>query len=238
MVIPEPVHPLEERRLLSMTFTVTDPVNDGSTGSLNWAIEQVNEDTTDSPISPDVIAFNIAGTGPFTMQAPGFTGVSSPVIIDGYTQPGSGPNTLAQGDNASIQIVLTSGPFGVGLLISGGYSTVEGLAINDCTTDIEMNGITYSPSPTQSTYGGDAVTGCFLGTDATGEQVVAPSGGNGVEVDDISNNTIGGTAAGRSQRHLQRTRRGSSTTASGSTAAVRATTSSRATTSGPMPPGP
>ncbi len=192
-VIPEPVHPLEERRLLSMTFTVTDPVNDGSTGSLNWAIEQVNEDTTDSPSSPDLIAFNIAGTGPFTMQAPGFTGVANPVIIDGYTQPGSSPNTLAQGDNASIQIVLSSGPFGVGLLISGGYSTVEGLAINDCTTDIELNGLTFSPTPTQSTDGGDTVSGCFLGTDSTGEQVVSPSGGTGVEVDDVSNNTIGGT---------------------------------------------
>ena len=37
------------------------------------------------------------------------------------------------------------------------------------------------------------MTGCFLGTDATGEQAV-PDGkqGTGIEVD-ISNNTIGGT---------------------------------------------
>ena len=70
-VILGPVYSLESRRMLSQTFTVTDPVNDGSTGSLNWAVQQVNEDTTDSTSSPDVIDFDIPGTGPFTMAAPG-----------------------------------------------------------------------------------------------------------------------------------------------------------------------
>ena len=192
-LIPNPLVRLEDRQLLSQTFTVTDPVNDGSTGSLNWAIGQVNADTTDLATSPDIIAFDIPGTGPFTMQAPGYTGVANPVIIDGYTQPGASPNTLAQGDNAVLQIVLDAS--GYGLLISGGSSTVEGLAINDCNDDIALNGINYtSTGETQSTYGGDTVTGCFLGTDVTGEQVVSTSGGGtGVEIDDISNNTIGGT---------------------------------------------
>ena len=84
-LIPNPLVRLEDRQLLSQTFTVTDPVNDGSTGSLNWAIGQVNADTTDLATSPDIIAFDIPGTGPFTMQAPGYTGVANPVIIDGYT---------------------------------------------------------------------------------------------------------------------------------------------------------
>ena len=57
--IPAPILRLEDRQLLSQTFTVVDPVNDGSTGSLDWAIQQVNEDTTDSSSSPDVIDFNI-----------------------------------------------------------------------------------------------------------------------------------------------------------------------------------
>ena len=124
------------------------------------------------------------------MQGPGFSGTANPVIINGYSQPVRSPNTLAQGDNAVIQIILTNG----GLLISGGYSTVEGLAINDSSTDIELNGINYLPTgETQSTYGGDTVIGCFLGTESSGEQVESPSGGTGVEIDDISNNIIGGT---------------------------------------------
>ena len=55
---PSPLLRLEDRQLLSNTFTVTSAVNDGSMGSLNWAIEQVNGDTTDSASSPDVIDFD------------------------------------------------------------------------------------------------------------------------------------------------------------------------------------
>jgi hypothetical protein len=196
-VILGPVYSLESRRLLSQTFTVTNPVNDGSTGSLNWAILQVDEDTTDSSSSPDVIDFDIPGTGPFTMQAPGINAPSGdPVVIDGFSQPGSSPNTLAQGDNAVIQIVLTGGGFG--LYLSGGYSTVRGLAINDCETDVYLVGPNIPPFPglpITPLFGGDTVSGCFLGTDVTGE-VALPSGnaGTGVEINEISNNTIGGSA--------------------------------------------
>ncbi len=190
-----PVFSLESRRMLSQTFTVTDPVNDGSTGSLNWAVLQVNLDTTDSTSSPDVIDFDIPGAGPFTMAGPG--GVYNPVIINGYSQPGSSPNTLAQGDNAVIEIVLSGGgSLGNGLSLGGTNSTVEGLAINDCPTDLQLDSF-YSPPgssiPVTGPYGGYTVTGCFLGTDATGEQAV-PDGkqGTGIEVE-VSSNTIGGT---------------------------------------------
>ena len=62
-VILGPVYCLEARRLLSQTFTVTNPVNDGSAGSLDWAILQVDEDGTDSASSPDVIDFNSGVAG-------------------------------------------------------------------------------------------------------------------------------------------------------------------------------
>ncbi len=195
-VIPEAVFPLEERRLLSQTFTVTDTNSDYNMGSLNWAIQQVNVDTSDSGSSPDVIDFNIPGTGPFTIPAPGFNGINNPVVIDGYSQPGSSPNTLAQGDNAVIQIVLDGQGNAFGLLVSGGSSTIDGLAINDSGTDLELlNPLGVPPSPS---YGNDAVWGCFLGTDATGEAVVPSSFFNddtGLEINDVPGNTIGGTAS-------------------------------------------
>jgi hypothetical protein len=86
---------LEQRELLS-TFTVTNTLNDGSTGSLRWAINQVNSDT--GPF-PDPIDFNIPGTGPFTSQ-PTFQlrTIYKPVVIDGYSQPGASPNTQTQGE--------------------------------------------------------------------------------------------------------------------------------------------
>ncbi len=190
-----PVFSLESRRMLSQTFTVTDPVNDGSTGSLNWAVDQVNVDTTDSSSSPDVIDFDIPGTGPFTMAGPG--GVYNPVIVNGYSQPGSSPNTLVQGDNAVIEIVLSGGgSLGNGLSLGGTNSTVEGLAINGCPTDLQLDSFYFPPGssgPVTGPYGGYTVTGCFLGTDATGELAV-PDGkqGTGIEIE-VSSNTIGGT---------------------------------------------
>ena len=60
-LIPAPLLQLEDRQLLS-TFNVTSTADDGSTGTLRWAINQVNSDT--GPF-PDTIDFNIAGTGPF-----------------------------------------------------------------------------------------------------------------------------------------------------------------------------
>ena len=79
-------------------------VSTAAAGRSPWAINQVNADT--GPF-PDTIDFNIPGTGPFTIQ-PNFQlpTINNPVIIDGYSQPNSSPNTLAQGDNAVILIAL------------------------------------------------------------------------------------------------------------------------------------
>ena len=196
-VTPEAVQPLESRRMLSQTFTVTNTNNDYNPGSLDWAMLQVNTDTSDSASSPDVIDFDIPGTGPFTLPSASFQGINDPVIIDGYSQPGSSPNTLTQGDNAKIQIVLSGAlslPFGFGLSISGGNSVVEGLAITDCPIDIQLlEPLGVSPSPPA---GNDVIKGCFLGTDATGEQGVQGAFGNdtALEINGVGGNTIGGTA--------------------------------------------
>jgi len=60
----------------------------------------------------DTIAFNIPGTGPFYLVAPpgGYPPITNinNVTIDGYTQPGSSPNTnpILASNNANIKIVL------------------------------------------------------------------------------------------------------------------------------------
>ena len=91
-LVPTPLLRLEDRQLLS-SFTVTRTGIDGSTGTLLWAINQVNADT--GPF-PDTIDFNIPGTGPFTIQPDEqLPTINNPVIINGYSEPDSSPNAAS-----------------------------------------------------------------------------------------------------------------------------------------------
>ncbi len=175
--------PLEERVMLSMTFTVTSTLDDGSTGSLRWAIEQVNADRGKQV---DTIDFNIPGTGPFTITpTSALPAVTHPVLINGYSQPGSSPNTQSSSDDAVLMIELDGASAGYtsGLEIAAGQSTVEGLAIGQFAKEgIRLYG-----------GGGDLVTGNFLGTDVTG-MTGLPNAGSGVLIDGSNSDVIGGTA--------------------------------------------
>ena len=77
------------------TYTVSNTLDAGP-GSFRQAILDAN-----ARAGSDTISFNIPGSGVHTItpttELPALT---SPVIIDGYTQPGSSANTLAGGDNA------------------------------------------------------------------------------------------------------------------------------------------
>ncbi len=55
----------------------------------------------------DVITFNIPGTGvrTITLHSP-LPSVTGPLVIDGYSQSGARPNTLADGDDAVLLIEL------------------------------------------------------------------------------------------------------------------------------------
>ena len=66
--------------------------------------------TSPARAPPDTILFDIPGTGPFTI-APltPLPTLTHATIIDGYSQPGASPNTLASGDNAVIEIQLSGG---------------------------------------------------------------------------------------------------------------------------------
>ena len=162
------------------TFTVTDTLDDGNTGSLRWAINQVNADTG---TGVDTIDFDIPGTGPFTIvPTSALPTITHPVLIDGYSQPGARANTQATTDNAVLMIDLGSGTASYdGLDIGASDSTVQGLAINGFN-----NGIQLEPGST-----GDLIQGNFIGTDVTG--TYQQSNDQGILVNDTSGNTIGGT---------------------------------------------
>jgi hypothetical protein len=158
--------------------------NDSGANSLRQAILNANANG-----GLDTITFNIAGTGVHTINlSSALPAIIGPVSINGYTQPGSSLNTLQQGNNAHLRIVLNgqnAGSDAYGLAINAGGSTVQGLVISN----FRAGGIRIE------TNGGNIISGNFIGTDHTGTDYQ----GNqlGIEVIDSPYNTIGGTTPGK-----------------------------------------
>jgi hypothetical protein len=178
-----------EDRWVPSTFTVTNTLDDGSTGSLRWAITQAN--ATANVGGPDTIAFNIPGTGVQTISPTSqLPDITDPVIIDGYTQPGSSANTNGPGlgDNAVLQIELNgsqAGSASCGLHVIAGGSTIRGLAINRFST----NGIALA------TVGGNTISGNFIGTHPTG-MIAEGNIQDGIIIGDYSQSSNGNTVGG------------------------------------------
>lgn len=166
------------------TFTVTN-TDDSGTGSLRQAITDANEHA-----GLDTIAFNIPGTGVHTITpATQLPFLTSPVTIDGYTQPGSSANTLANGDNAVLLIeisgaILSNNGNALVLQANASGSTIRGLVINngwDIAILVQIDTV--------------SVEGCFLGTDPDGS--IASSNTSGVFADfnqPTSGMRVGGTS--------------------------------------------
>jgi hypothetical protein len=165
------------------TFTVTN-VNDSGVGSLRQAILNANGST-----APDTIAFNIPGLGVHTITTTNvLPDITAPVIIDGYTQPGSSPNTLAAGDNAVLLIEISGDNSMDGLTFRSGStnSLVRGLVLNQFSRVIHFNGAS-------ALAGSSVVEGCFIGTTPNG---LATKGNNNQVGVLTSNNGIGNRVGG------------------------------------------
>ena len=166
---------------LSAVFTVTN-TSDSGAGSFRQALLDAN-----AAAGLDTITFNIPGAGVHTITTPttDLPDITSPVLIDGYTQPGSSPNTnaLNAGINAVLQIevAMTSGG---DLHIAAGAdgTTIRGLVINNRFDEISVaaNNVT--------------IAGNFIGTDASG--TVGKRGTIGIVAQSTASNlTVGGPAA-------------------------------------------
>ncbi len=178
---------LETTALAASTFTVTN-TNDLGPGSLRQAILDANANP-----GADTIAFNIAAAGVQTISpATALPTITDPVVIDGYTQPGSSVNTLPDGDNAVLLIELN------GSSIPGGAISVSGFQINasDCVVrGLVINrfgsgdGIFFSAASGQTS--GNVVEGNFIGTDPSGS--IALGNSDGIGINFSTTNRIGGT---------------------------------------------
>lgn len=107
-------------------------------------------------------------------------------MIDGYTQPGSKPNSRAVGNDSIHLIELNGNGAGfLGLTITAGKSTVRGLVINRFNGNGPTNAITFR------TKGGNTVEGCFLGLNAAGT-AAATNRDFGILIENSPANMIGG----------------------------------------------
>jgi RHS repeat-associated protein len=178
----------------SMTFTVTN-TNDSGPGSLRQALLDVNEH-----VSIDTINFNIPGGGVQTISPLSALPVPlDPVTLNGYTQPGTIPNTLTNGNNAALKLrldgSLAGGPDVTGLrFINTRNNVLRGLVI----VGFSGHGIEFEGG------GGNVVQDVWIGLDvnvalgmrlAQGDvsaQGDGPSGnlGDGLRFRDSSDNQV------------------------------------------------
>lgn len=163
-------------------LVVSNTLNSGP-GSLVDAVAQANANADAS-----IIAFNIPGAGPHTIATSGVLRIETPMLIDGYTQPGASRNTLVSGaTNAQIRVVINAVNIGSSLskFFVTAPMTLRGVAIKELGSDAKAVDLTSGSA-------GSRVQGCFIGTDALGD-VTGAAAGTGVAVN--AGSLIGGTLA-------------------------------------------
>jgi CSLREA domain-containing protein len=145
----------------------------GNLCTLRAAINEAN-----ALVGEDTVHFNLPGTGVKTISPQtNLPNIINPVTINGFSQPGSSPNTLSKGTNAKLMIEINgSGVTGTseptGLRLGAPDSTVQGLVINRFIT-------AAGGGAGVSVFGERvALQQNFIGTDPTGTQDL----GNGLGV--------------------------------------------------------
>lgn len=187
------------RRLAAIIFAGAGSAADAAT----WIVTNTDDDCdifqqclrraiTLSNLEPDTdtILFNIPGdpAQPRRIVLASELKITQPVVIDGYSQPGASPNTLEEGTNAQIRIVIdgAGAPDGSNaLLVDGGPTDIRGVAI----VNARNNGVAIG-------YGGAETTlrGSFIGVEPDGVTRAPNLWGVAVYSDF---NVIGGAAADR-----------------------------------------
>ena len=195
---------LEARWLLS-TYSVTSTADDGTAGTLRYAINQAN--ATGSTITEIDFAIGTSGSAQtisLTSQLPALT--ANGVFLNGLSQGGSG--------NTKRLITLDGTNAGAstdGLLLQGSGNVASGLILSHFNNGIEVAGSTTTIGGTTAGAGNvlsgnrndgllidsgassNQVLGNYIGINASGTAGMANI--NGIEVKGAGN-TLGGTVAG------------------------------------------
>lgn len=163
-------------------FVVENANNDGP-GSLRWAILDANNAVNEA--APDKIVFAIPGVGPHIvrLETP-LPSIVDAVVIDGFTQAGSAPNTRAAWTDARYMVGLDGSAVevGPGILIRAEHTTIRGLVIRGFAGDaVRLDGGGFS-----------RIEGNLLGGESPVDAAPA-NAGCGVLIVDSHDNVVGGT---------------------------------------------
>lgn len=146
---------------------------------------------------PDRITFAIAGSGVKTIQLasrlPSLNDVDGGTVIDGYTQTGAKPNTLAQGSNAQIKVELR----GKGAVQGTGFDLLRLYSRDNVVRGLSFynhrRGVWLSEGASNN-----IIAGNFIGTNATATYTPTSRYDEAIGAVAIdlgaNNNLIGGTS--------------------------------------------
>jgi len=178
-------------------------------GSLNQALTDANSDT-----DKDYIDFSILGVPPFviaptdgdkmdvTLGTNAAFAITQPVIVDGYSQSGSSPNSLGVGNDANILVEidgvnLSTGTATNGIRVATNNVLITGLAINNIPANTMEDYATIKVSSGNNIV----INGNFIGfaLDGTTKKIRTSFENLGVVVNAdagsaVSANVIGGFA--------------------------------------------
>ena len=170
------------------TFVVTN-TNTSGPGSLNQAIADSN-----ARAGHDNIVFNIPGSGRQRIDVSqiALPEITDSLIIDGYTQPGSHPNTLSVGDDAVILIQIDGAnrPGLQGPTLSGANAAncvIRGLAITGFQNGPSPYGSLFPPvggyaiQVGRDAGTGNVIQGNFIGLNPDG--ITAEKNSTGIRID-------------------------------------------------------
>jgi hypothetical protein len=199
------------------TFVVTHAENSGP-GSLRQAILDAN-----AALGRDTVEFNIPANGPVSI-APGtaLPDITGPLAINGWSQPGSRPNTRPEGSDARVHIRLdgsraTNG-ITAGLRLRASNCEIRGLCIVNFHKGIDIEsgqnsiiagnwiGIDIDNLPSPNAFEGVNITGDFrqsstrhrIGGTAPADRNVISCNGTGIQFfpDNAAENAVLGNYIG------------------------------------------
>jgi CSLREA domain-containing protein len=166
-----------------LTVNSNQDTFDGACNATNCTLREAIS-VANSAAGLQTINFNIAPGGLQTIQVSGGDApfqLSGPTVVDGTTQPG-----VVGGPGIELDGSLTNGS--PGLSITGGGSTIKGLAINRFgnVADPNNDGIQIVGS------GNNVITGNVIGLNPAGTTDLG-NAGDGIQIINSTGNTIGGT---------------------------------------------
>jgi hypothetical protein len=163
--------PFASSGVRAVDIAVTNTL-DAGIGSLRQAMLDANTNAL-----PDRIIFAIPGAGPHTIQPL----LALPIVADGteingYTQAGASPNTLADGIDAVLMIIINGALAGA---VTGALDINNFAATPVIVRGLVING--FANTGILVRRGANVIEGNFIGTDVNGMAAV-PNGLDGIDI--------------------------------------------------------